>query len=164
MFVRTLVLICFFLFSVTGCQLYTPASNEPKIIAANPQDLVRVDGLLAAINEYYSSERDHLWSRTYEFRTPAYRKLVPFSTYARDMEKGSDGWRLLEFTVISIQIDGDRAVSRIRFEESSTKHPTLRGRITMYEDTVWVRKDRRWLCVEPGKRGHLGLNENLSLE
>jgi hypothetical protein len=124
--------------------------------------------LREAISQYYSAEARNDWHETYRFRPRAFRKMVSFSVYEREMKKGSSGWELTKVTIVQAKHGkDDEIVVSIQFTESfdSTIAKSRfdarvsQGTNTIVEDTVWKVTNGSWSCLEAGTRRHLALND-----
>ena len=73
--------------------------------------------LLNRLHKYYKSERNGDWERAYSFRTPLYRKSVPFELYKKEMIHDNNGWKLISFRIIKGIIEDDYAAFKIEFME-----------------------------------------------
>ena len=117
------------------------------------------------LNKYYEREKSGDWELAYKYRTPSFRKSVPFKTYKNIMERVSMGWQLIRIDVKTIRIEGNSAFIEVVFYEKCPegffpKFVKKKG-IKMRELTHWEKINGRWYVRDPGTRDHLSLNIDL---
>ena len=160
--VKTLL---FFTFLIA--QHATATGNDADL---KGKDFITDLSLSHAIEHYYRAEKYGDWKSTYAMRTPAFKEIVPFSSYSKGMNEGNEGWQLLQVEILAPEkYGGTGAQVKIRFVEKfdqkvAKEHFGNRvesGVARYVENTVWEKQNGRWYSVEPGKRGHLPLNDRL---
>lgn len=134
-------------------------------------DLVFPANLRDSILSYYTAEDNSAWPVTYNLRSAAFKRLVPFDTYKKEMEKGVSGWDLTQVEIVSVLTnEPDMKVFKVRFFErinGSVSSKYYSGRIqagkivSTDEEVIWKLEDKSWICVQPGSRLHLPLNEQM---
>jgi hypothetical protein len=151
--------VCIYIsfFIIVGCQLTT-----------NSNDSAEINALKDIINEYYTLEKKEFWSKTYEFRTPAFRKSVPKAFYVAEMKKDNKGWRLIKFEILSVEKSDGETIVKIKFKEKYGGQIDLLSKKPKYiiieHDTKWKKIDERWFCLDAGTRTHLDLNSEIVKE
>lgn len=150
-------LISFLLFTFTTvicCQALSGQGRNPLL-----------DNLEKRIKEYYMYEKNKEWDSTYLYRTPLFRKSVPFGVYKDIMSRDNQGWTLLGTEIVNIKVEDNFVYVEIRFIEEYPKGylPSfLKKRIMeIKEITLWEEIDGEWYARNPGGRGHLSLNVDL---
>lgn len=164
-----LFLICTLFFVLVGCQSNDSELKQSKpIINVNPGNNSEAGKLIKTINEYYNLEKDELWDKTYEYRTPLFRKVVSKDLYIKEMKEDNQGWHLVGFEIVSLSIENNRAVAKV-FREISPRGIkilwiTRKSNIKCAEDTEWIKYDDTWFALDPAGRTHLNLNTELVKE
>jgi len=134
------------------------------------KDRVRIDSLLEeTINKYYDFEKSENWKQAYLLRCTSFRRIVNEDFYIKQMKSDNAGWTLLSYSMLSATRVGDENyIVKMKFCEQSPSeymdHNIKPKRITMSQDTHWVKEKGKWCCSEPGSRGHLDLNHQLAYE
>ena len=129
-----------------------------------------VHTLCDTINQYYLFEAEQRWKETYEYRSPIFRKSVPKDLYIKEMEEDNHGWRLIEYSIISMEKNIDNTMTvRISFkEECPPGLYSFLGKdakyITIEEDTKWQKIGNKWFCLYCGTRTHIDNNVELVVE
>jgi hypothetical protein len=127
--------------------------------ACNPS--IDKDLALDLIDEYYREESNGNAHFTYACRSNAFKELVPFKVYEREVEKNIHLWKTVSYEILGIHIDGKSARAKIRFQEQLTD-PTVSDRAVYFsfeEETKWqIKSDGSFICVDPGFRGYHALN------
>ncbi len=162
-----LFLICTLFFFLMGCQSNTTEVKQSNpIINANPGNNSDADILIKTINEYYNLEKNELWDKAYDYRTPLFRKTVTKDFYIKQMSKDNEGWHLVKVEIVDLNIEKNRATAKIKFTEESPREINIfwinkKYNITCEEDTKWIKYGDTWYSLKPGDRTHL--NENIEL-
>ena len=164
-------LILIFTFSIVliGCQSNTTELKQSNpIINVNPGNDPEVDELIKTINEYYNLEKNELWDKAYEHRTPLFRKSVLKDDYVKQMSKDNKGWQLFRFEIVDIKTDKNRATAKMKFTvESPREIEILRKKEdkgTIEENTKWIKYGDTWFTLDPGSHTHFALNTELVKE
>jgi len=126
--------------------------------------------LLAAMQDYYGAESSKDWARTYRYRPEAFRTIVGFDAYARQMSKDSIGWQLLRVEIMTLESDSEGQSVHMRFTEGFDETVAMTyfdGRVPAGENTwegigLWQKTDSGWTCVDAVSRNHLTLNGRLT--
>lgn len=154
-----------------GCQSNTPEHKQSNpVINVNPGNNPETDKLIKTINEYYNLEKNELWDKAYDYRTPTYRKVVLKDYYIKRMSEDNEGWHLVKFEIVDLKIDNNRATARIKFMEKSPREVNVLGHTlkdynnTIQQDTKWIKYGETWFSLEPGTRTHLHENVELVIE
>ena len=144
------------------------------VACARASQIEGVDGisyprLRDAVVTYYRAEALQDWKTTYGYRSDAFRRLVGFDKYAREMEAGDAGWRLKHLDILSAECRHGECRLRIRFTEGVSKEAaekTWPGAVSTQvdvENTTWrATSEKKWYVLDPGARNHLGLNANIA--
>lgn len=137
-------------------------SGEENITPTNLRD---------TIISYYTAENNSAWSIAYSLRSDAFRKLVPYDTYEKEMEKGMGGWNLIKVEVLSESESPNKEekIFEIRFSErfggnTLPNNSSDEGVQTNVEKTIWEYIGGTWVCIQAGQRGHLPLNVKMVYE
>lgn len=93
----------------------------------NPGNNSEADKLIKTINEYYNLEKNDLWDKAYDYRTPLFRKSEIKDSYIYQMRKDNEGWELVEFTIVALNIENNRAIAKIKFTEVSPRVINFKG-------------------------------------
>ena len=122
--------------------------------------------LTLKIEEYYGAEKNHDWERTYQMRTPSFRRVVPRERYFREMEEDTRGWGFIAYSIIGGRQLENLVFVKIRFTERTPPQGDLPegALIESVEITIWKKFDDAWLCISPGTRHHIRLNSELVYE
>ena len=123
------------------------------------------DNLLERVNMYYQYEAAGNWDKTYSYRTPNYRQVVPLDSYIKNMEKMSEGWSIEETKILSSSNREDKYYFSIEFTEAFTKDSKSEV-VTrkIVDESVWVYVDGDWYCYDAAERLRLPLNGVIVLE
>jgi hypothetical protein len=166
-----LFLICTLFFVLVGCQANTTELKQSNpIINANPKNNSEANKLIKTINEYYNLEKNELWDKAYDHRTPLFRQTEMKDSYIKQMSKDNEGWRLVRFEIVGLNIENNRADAKIKFTEESPRAINFLGlkineaNITCEEDTKWIKYGDTWFSLDPGSRTHFALNTELVKE
>lgn len=161
-FISLLMIMTTMSFLLLGCNRNSVANRFIKEVAITDPSLAQ------AINEYYSLEKEELWDKAYEFRTPNFKQSVPKNFYIAQMKKDNSGWRLVDFKIISVKMTkhNNEAIVKIRFKEKllAGQYYGFPNYTVMDEETRWKKLNENWLCVSCGVRNHLNLNAEIVLE
>ena len=137
-----------------------------SVIYANEKGIFDKE-LSNTINEYYQSEKNGDWERTYSIRTPLYRKSIPLKLYKNKMIQDSTGWTLIDFKIIEKAIEGDYAAFKIEFIEEVPDgyFPNkFKKAIRLTDISTWERINGIWFCRDACDRTHLSMNGDLVME
>jgi len=157
-YVSVVVLLTF----AVACQSSTE-TKENNLIVVGTNKLTNSD-LAAAVVKYYEAENKKDWRATHNARTPEYRKLVPFDSYKKAMDKGMADWKLKKIEILEATQSQDGAITvKIRFHEEFGPQAAqihfegrvTRGMNTRIETTVWKHSDDGWFCANAGERGRI---------
>lgn len=145
-----LMLVAFFLF----CFINTNAKCADHVL----QDRV---------TNYYNLEKENNWEKTYQYRTPLYRKSINIKLYKRKMEENNKGWKLIEFRIIESITKDNYAALKMEFVEKVPKgyfpFNAYNG-IKIMQVSTWEQIDNIWYCRNAGTRTHLPLNGDLVMK
>lgn len=161
------VLVCSLLLLplYSGCR---PNSNfSEEIVIEGTYESEQLDTLIKAVKNYFNFEKHKEWEKTYQYRTFAYKRTVSVDYYIKKMEKDNEGWKILKFNIISIDIKNDKATVNVHFiEETPRRNPNQKRKntISITEETLWIQHEDAWLVLEPGTRTHVSLNSQIVLE
>jgi len=163
-----LILIFTLSFVFIGCQSNTTElKHSNQIVNLNPENDPEVDKLIKTINEYYNLEKNELWDKAYDYRTPLFRQTELKDSYIEQMTKDNKGWQLFGFEIVDLKIDNNRAIAKIRFTVESPREikilwkKTKEGKGTIEEDTKWIKYGDTWFTLDPGSHTHFALNTEL---
>jgi len=137
-----------------------------SVIYANEKGIFDKE-LSNTINEYYQSEKNGDWERTYSIRTPLYRKSIPLKLYKNKMIQDSTGWTLIDFKIIEKAIEGNYAAFKIEFIEEVPDgyFPNkFKKAIRLTDISTWERINGIWFCRDACDRTHLSMNGDLVME
>lgn len=148
------------------CRLIVASSLAIVTIACtNASSEKKHDDLRARISEYYRYEASNDWSAVYLMRTPIYRQSVNEKYFVQRMQADNAGWTLKEFEILSLNIDGDKALAEVRFSEIAPKEffiklklPNGPQTVVTTSKTIWLRSNSVWYCADAATRMHLPLN------
>ncbi len=145
-------------------------------LAASGLDELGDRALIKTILDYYQAEKAHDWQTTYALRGPRFAAVVPFETYARQMELDAAGWELAAIDARSVRVDGVLTSVTVSFQEDLVHHVAARllgpelatsagdgtpQRYSQPELTQWTMEDGRWVALLPGARQHFVFNERM---
>lgn len=164
-----IILLLIVVFYAAGC--HQNELNRSDIIEFPGSEKIAVKDFRDTLVKYYTAEQAHQWDVTYAFRSRMFKKLVPYATYQAEMEKGMSGWNLVRVEILSISKQSENVETvRIRFYEKintdvAAKYFANRmpeGTIaTRVEEITWKYTEGAWVCLQPGERGHLPLNNRI---
>lgn len=141
------------------CALYAVASIFAS--CANRGLDQEFPGLRKAVDVYYQAQQTGDWDRTYAMRTPKFRTIAEKPYYKEQMEADSQGWKLLQFRVLSAKRQGARVRVKMRFKYSVTES----GKSRVFEfpdDSIWVQLNGVWYCHNAGIQYHLPQNDSFT--
>ena len=156
--------------------LASAAAAATDTLAAGGLDELGDQALIKAILDYYAAEKAHDWQTTYGLRGARFAAVVPYETYARQMDLDARGWDLVAIDGRSVRVDG--AVTRVTlsFQEdlghdvaerllgTELATPSRDGspqRYSQPEVTQWAMEDGQWVALAPGARQHFVFNERM---
>jgi len=147
------------------------------IITSCSSNLERFGNLETRIKEYYTYEKNNEWGKTYNLRTPAFRRTVPVELYVSQMKKDNSGWRLDDFEILGAKEKEGKVYVAIKFSETApisivpSEHrtdvaprETSTIRTERTENSAWMRVDNEWFCYDAVSRSRLSMNEPLVSE
>lgn len=157
---RVLVL-CLGLFLV-GCE--QPADEQSQK-EKSEQPAAGTDGrkaekmaLKQRVDTFFSAESRGDWRTVYEMRSPGFRKAVPFKSFERERSRFRKTWTLSDWTLRSVELDGDRATATVVLKGRTTE-PTLiymsgeeQADFNTKYRTKWIRREGTWYCLDEGVR------------
>ena len=135
-----------------------------SVHAAEPNSINQ--NLLDRLTKYYNAEINSNWESTYSFRTPLYRKGVPFKLYRKKMIHDNEGWKLINLKILKSKIEGDYAVFKIDFIEQIPDgyFPNDEEKtIILAQVSTWERIHGVWFCRDACDRTHLSMNGDLAI-
>lgn len=168
-------------------QRMTCACGLALLLAASvaaADDMLRAGGLdelgdaalSQAIIDYYQAEQGHDWQATYALRGPRFAAVVPYETYARQMDLDARGWQLVAIEGRTVRVDGGVTSVTLSFQEDLDHDIAARllgvelgapaddatpQRYSQPEVTQWAMEEGRWIALMPGARQHFVYNERL---
>ena len=119
------------------------------------------------VMEYYGHEQNQEWTKTYELRSPGFRKSVPLATYVEQMRRDSAGWKLEAFSVLDVKKKDGKAQVSMQFVElapasfarnTGAKEVKDPLKMSLIESSVWILVDGKWYCYDAVSRMHLSAN------
>lgn len=152
------------------------AAQAADFLAASGLDELGDRALIKAILDYYQAEQAHDWQTTYALRGPRFAALVPYETYARQMDSDATGWALVGIDGRSVRVEGGVTSVTLSFQEDLAHEVAVRllgpelatpaadgaaQRYSQPEVTRWVMEDGQWVALAPGARQHFVFNERL---
>lgn len=137
--------------------------------------------LKEAVIGYYISEFHNEWEKTYGYRSSTFKKTIPYDMYRNRMHEDSEGWILYEVDILSYSFEFDKKIEEnvylldISFTDEITNPAAIiernwsesygtgkRYRTT--NQTIWVFREKRWLCLDCGRRLHMTLNMRFTMK
>lgn len=152
------------------------AARADSTLAASGLDELGDRALIKAILDYYQAERAHDWQTTYTMRGRRFAQVVPFETYARQMDLDTSGWQLVAIDGRSVRVEGEVTSVTLSFQEDlghevaarllgvELATPSSNGapqRYSQPEVTQWALEDGQWVALAPGARQHYVFNERM---
>ena len=132
--------------------------------------------LIKTILSYYQAEKVHDWQTTYALRGPRFAQVVPYETYARQMDIDAAGWDLVGIEGRSVAVDGAVTNFTLSFHEDLAHEVAVRllgpgleapapsdraQRYSQSELTQWVVEEGQWIALTTGARRHFVFNERM---
>lgn len=131
-------------------------------------DRIPQESLRRRIIQYYTAEKAENWQTSYQLRHAAFRELVPFEAYEREMRRGMSGWSLIKVKILGSQESDDGTITvGMRFFEKAIGPREYdsyirEGAILKTEQaTIWTEEDGQWFSIAAGTRWHLMLNTTM---
>lgn len=147
-----------------------------ETLAVSGLDELGDQELIKTILSYYHAEKTHDWQTTYALRGPRFAQVVPYATYARQMEIDATGWDLVGIEGRSASIDDALTNLTLSFQEDLAPNVASRllgpgleavsegARVQRYsqsELTQWVVEEGQWVALTTGARQHFVFNERM---
>ena len=148
-------------------------------LAAGGLDELADRALMNAILAYYQAEKARDWQTTYALRGARFAAVVPYATYARQMDIDAGGWELVAIDGRSARVDGALTEVTVSFQEDLAHQVAARllgaelvapvdtgtsQRYSQTEVTQWTMADGQWIALMPGARQHFVFNERMVWE
>ena len=171
--------------SVTGALQWTSlivallvggVAQAADTLAASGLNELGDRALIKSILDYYQAEKAHDWQSTYALRGARFATVVPYQTYARQMDIDAAGWELTAIDGRSVRTDGALTEVKVSFQEQLAHHVAVRllgpalaapvdtgvpQRYSQTEVTQWMIEDGQWVALMPGARQHFVFNERM---
>lgn len=145
-------------------------------LAASGLDELGDRALIKSILDYYQAEKARDWQTTYALRGARFAMVVPYETYARQMDIDAAGWELSAIDGRRLRVDGVLTEVTVSFQEDLAHHVAVRllgaalaapldtgapQRYSQTEVTQWTMADGQWVALTPGARQHFVFNERM---
>ena len=145
-------------------------------LAASGLDELGDRALIKSILDYYQAEKAHDWQTSYALRGARFATVVPYETYARQMDIDAVGWELTAIDGRNVRVDGAVTEVTVSFQEQLAHHVAVRllgpalaapldtgtpQRYSQTEVTQWTMADGQWVALTPGARQHFVFNERM---
>jgi hypothetical protein len=156
--------------------LVTGLAQAADTLSASGLDELGDQALIKTMLAYYQAEKAHDWQTTYSLRGARFAAVVPYDTYARQMDIDANGWELVGIAGRSIRVDGAVTDVTVSFQEDLAQEVAARlmgpqlatpgnaGTAQHYsqpEVTQWQMEDGQWVALTPGARQHFVFNERM---
>ncbi len=151
-------------------------AQAANMLAASGLDELNDRALIKTILDYYQAEKAHDWHTTYALRGARFAAIVPYDTYARQMDIDASGWDLVAIDGRSVRVDGALTDVTLSFQEDLAHEVAARllgpelatpldssaaQRYSQPEVTQWVMEEGQWVALTPGARQHFVFNERM---
>lgn len=162
--------------SVIVAVLVGGVAQAADTLAASGLDELGDRALIKSILDYYQAEKVHDWQTTYALRGSRFATVVPYETYARQMDIDAVGWELTAIDGRNVRVDGAVTEVTVSFQEQLAHHVAVRllgpalaapldtgtpQRYSQTEVTQWTMADGQWVALTPGARQHFVFNERM---